>query len=264
MSSTSSCKNNILSVKDINVTYNINYYKNISMKERFINMVNNPLKNLFSAKDSLHAVKNISLELKRGDRLGVLGVNGSGKSSLCKCIADIIKPRSGKIIRMGSLRSIFESTVCFLPELTGEENVKILARLIYKGKSEKQLREIVEESLEFSEIGEFRHTPFMTYSMGMKARLCLSLISARPCDLLIMDEVFSGADEFFQAKITKRVLEMIHNSGAVIFVSHVPKQIQQACNRVIVVSRGEIVFEGDTDRGITFYQKSKNDGNLYK
>ena len=264
MNSTSSYENTILSIKDLNVIYNINYYKTVSMRERFINIVSNPIESLFSAKDSLHVVKNISLELKKGDRLGVLGVNGSGKTSLCKCIADLIKPHSGNIERMGSFRSMFESTVCFLPELTGEENLKILARLIYKNESEEGLKEIVKESLAFSEIGEFRHTPFMSYSMGMRARLCLSLISAKPCDLLVMDEVFSGADEFFQTKITKRVLNMIHQSGAVIFVSHVPKQIQMACNKIIVIGQGEIVFEGEVNEGIAFYQKNKNTGGLYK
>ncbi|MCY4523979.1 MAG: ATP-binding cassette domain-containing protein [Halobacteriovoraceae bacterium] len=263
MNSISSCENHILSVTDLNVIYNINFYKNTSIRERFVNILNNPMEHLLPIRDTLHAVKNISLKLKKGDRLGVLGVNGSGKSSLCKCIAEIIRPYSGKIVRSGTMRSIFESTICFNPELTGEENLKILARLIYTNESEESIEEIVRESLDFSEIGEFRHTPFMNYSMGMKTRICLSLVSAKPCDLLIMDEVFSGADEFFQNKITSRVLDMIHQSGSVIFVSHAPEQIKLACNKIIVIKAGSIVFEGDVDQGIAFYKQNKNPGNLY-
>jgi len=95
----------------------------------------------------------------------------------------------------------------------------------------------------------------MTYSKGMQARLSLSIISAKKCDLLILDEVFDGADEFFQKKISERVLRMIHDSGAVMFVSHSPEQIRLACNRCVVIKNSAIAFDGSVEDGIDFYHK---------
>src|SRR5690606_40243843 len=177
--------------------------------------------------DQLHVLKGIDLKLNRGDRLGILGVNGSGKTTLCRCISGMYVPTKGTININGEVRSIFDTSVGIIPELTGRENAYLLSRFIFPHISKEERKRIVEEALDFTELGHFLDTPYRTYSKGMQARLSLSIISSKPTDLLILDEVFDGADEFFQAKISKRVLDMIHNSGSVIFVSHSPDQVIQ-------------------------------------
>ena len=114
-------------------------------------------------------------------------------------------------------------------------------------------KQIIEEALQFSELGDFLDVPYKFYSNGMQTRLCLSLISALPSELLILDEVFDGADQFFRKKISARVKNMIEKSGVVVFVSHSNEQILEVCNRVIILSHGRIVFDGLPQEGIDKY-----------
>ena len=107
---------------------------------------------------------------------------------------------------------------------------------------------------EFSELGKYMDVPFKLYSKGMRARLFLSLISSRPSDLLILDEVFNGADHFFSEKITRRVKDLILKSGAVLFVSHSHELVNEVCNRVLVFDNRKIIFDGSPADGIEFYR----------
>jgi ABC-type polysaccharide/polyol phosphate transport system ATPase subunit len=187
--------------------------------------------------------------------VGLLGVNGTGKTSLCRCIAGIYAPTSGKIAMNGRLRAIFDTAVGIQPELTGMENARLLAELIYP-ESDYDRERLVQEATEFSELGKFLDVPYRLYSNGMQARLCLSLISSQPCDLLILDEVFDGADAFFREKIAARILKMISRSGAVLFVSHGADQIQRVCNRLIVIRDGSIAHDGDVEEGLALYARA--------
>lgn len=248
--------NSIVEVSDLNIHFDLDYHYIASVREKFISFVQNPLSVFKSPDDKLHVLKNINLKLNRGDRLGILGVNGSGKTTLCRCISGMYVPTRGNITVNGDVRAIFDTAVGIIPELTGRENAHLLSRFIFPNISKEERTRIVEDALEFTELGHFLDTPYRTYSKGMQARLSLSIISSRPTELLILDEVFDGADEFFQTKIAKRVLEMIHNSGAVIFVSHAPDQIIQACNRAIFLKDGQIVFDGKPEDTIKAYRQA--------
>ena len=138
----------------------------------------------------------------------------------------------------------------------------MLALLLFPEMTEEERVNLVKEGLEFAELGKFLDVPFKSYSRGMQARLCLSVITAKPCDLLILDEVFEGADQAFQRKISKRTLSLIEDSGAVVLVSHFPEHVEMSCNRVIIMEKSKIVFDGGVEEGVKIYRKMSNLGQL--
>lgn len=249
--------NNVLEVNELNIHFELDYHYIASVREKFIQALQKPLDFFSNTKDKLHVLKDVSFNLKHGDRLGIIGVNGSGKTSMCRCIAGMYTPSKGSIHINGEVRAIFDTSVGILPELTGRENAYLLSQFLYPNISKKRRDEIIKDALDFTELDHFLDTPYRTYSKGMQTRLSLSLISSMPTDLLILDEVFDGADEFFQEKISKRVLNMINQSGSVIFVSHSPDQILQACNRAIYLNQGRIEFEGKPEEVIKYYKDSR-------
>lgn len=252
----------ILKVENLDITYRLSFHGMRTVRDVFVKALNNPVKLLFREKPTLDLLENLSFELKKGERLGILGVNGSGKTSLCRTIAGM-HGKNKKIKVKGSVRAIFDTSIVVQPELSGAENAWILTNLLYDTYPKQEREQIIKDALEFSELGEFAHTPFKHYSKGMKSRLFLSVVSARPCDLLILDEVFSGADTFFNEKITKRVEEMIRDSGAVIFISHQPELIDKVCNRVIVLHDKKIAFDGDPEKAVEFYLGVNREGTAF-
>tara|TARA_R110000868_G_scaffold164359_12_gene396905 strand:- start:5713 stop:6501 length:789 start_codon:yes stop_codon:yes gene_type:complete len=256
MNSISGSKN-VLEVNDLNIHFDLDYHFIASVREKFIQALKSPIEFFAPSKDKLHVLKGVNLKLNHGDRLGIIGVNGSGKTTLCRCIAGMYTATKGSVTVSGEIRAIFDTSVGILPELTGRENAQLLSQFLFPNIDKAQRKAIIEDALEFTELGHFLDTPYRTYSKGMQARLSLSLISSKPTDLLILDEVFDGADEFFQEKISKRVLNMIHNSGAVIFVSHSPDQILQACNRAIFLNEGRIEIDGSPEEVIQYYRNVK-------
>ena len=249
-----STKKTILNVENVNFYFRLNYFTNNTIRDFFIKGLMSPFETMFRPEEIYHILKDINLTVSEGDRLGVLGVNGAGKTTLCRCIAGMLKPQVGKITTVGDVRSIFSSSVGVVPELTGRENAELLARLIYPRLSTLEIQSITEDSCNFSELGHFLDVPYNLYSKGMQVRLCLSVISARSGDLIILDEVFDGADEFFKKKIAKRVLDMIDRSGASIFISHSTEQIVQVCNRLVVLDNSKIIYDGGVSEGLIVYK----------
>ncbi len=252
MSSIFTSDETILEVKGLDIVFSIEYYRSTTLRDKFTSFVHDPINSMFAPPNRLHVIKNFNLTLKKGERVGILGVNGTGKTSLCRCIAGMYEPNRGEVNIKGNVRAIFDTGVGILPELSGRENAKLLAQLLYP--NIKNRSELIQEALDFSELNDFIDTPYKFYSKGMQARLCLALISAVPCDLLIVDEVFDGADIFFQKKISERILNMIHQSGAVLFVTHTLTQLERACNRVVVIDNHELVFDGSVEEGIKYYE----------
>jgi ABC-type polysaccharide/polyol phosphate transport system ATPase subunit len=245
----------LLSVKNVRIHYELEHYKHHGLRDLFISAVSNPVDYFFRNAEMLYVVDDVSFELRRGTRLGILGVNGSGKSTLCRCIAGMMRPQQGQIQRHAEVRAIFDTGTGVIPDLTGKENAYLLARLFFPGL--KDLKPIVEEALNFSELGHFIDIPFHQYSKGMQSRLLLSIISAVPTDLLILDEVFDGADVFFQQKLADRMKGFIEKAGATIFVSHSIEQIRKVCNKVMILNHGKVHFEGDVEAGWAEYLKLK-------
>lgn len=244
----------IVSVKNLNLVYQVDHYTNKSVKDLFVSLASSPIKALTSGAKYYHVLQDINFDIYKGDRVGLLGVNGAGKTSLCRCIAQMVVPNSGKVEVNGKTRAIFDTSIGIVPELTGRENAEVICSLLYPELNSKERQEVIEESLAFSELGEFLDVPYSKYSKGMQARLSLSIVSARGCDLLILDEVYDGADIFFREKVSGRVLNMIKNSGAVIFVSHSLEQVEEACNKVVILDRSKVIYNGDVSQGITIYK----------
>ncbi len=243
----------ILELKNLNVIFNLDLYRGEMIRDVFVRYISKPHNFLKSSNKKFHVLNNINLQVSDGDRVGVLGLNGSGKTTLCRTISGMYIPNSGTLKRQGSIRAIYDTNVGIQPELTGKENAYLLCRLLFT-----QIDDVdatVNEALKFSELGDFVDTPYRNYSKGMQARLCLSLISTQPAKLILLDEVFDGADTHFSKKVAARFLKMIEASGAVIFVSHDPGQIRNVCNKVIVMHRGKIEFSGDVEDGISFYNE---------
>lgn len=240
----------LLSAQNIGLDYPIGLYPQRGLRDAFIDLLRSPLRRFWQRPEVLPVLRDVSIELRRGDRLAILGVNGAGKTSLARILCGMIRPTRGQLRSFGRVEALFESSNGVMPELTGRENAILLCELLY----DKPLRpEVLEEALSFSELGVFLDAPLKTYSKGMQTRLILSLVSAAESEVLILDEVFDGADVFFKEKIGARMRAKIERSGAAIMVSHAPEQVRELCNRVIVLDQGRVAFDGGVDEGLAYY-----------
>ena len=262
MNSTSISKN-ILEIKNLTISYNFSRYQSQGIRDLFINIISSPIKFFFQRAQKIDILKDISLEIKQGERVALLGINGAGKTSLCRTISGMYGTKK-EIHINGRLRSIFDTASVIQPELSGRENAWIITNIIYSNLTKKEREEIVEDSLQFSDLKEYTEAPFKHYSKGMKVRLFLSIVSAKPCDFLILDEVFNGADIFFNERISERILNVINKSGAVLFISHSEDIIQRVCNRAVVLGSKKILFDGEVDEAIEFYKDAYGDHLKYE
>ena len=242
----------LIEVKNVGLTFPAHIHKSGSVRDVFVKTVMHPLESLFRAPQMLEVLSGVDLSVHQGDRIALIGVNGAGKTSLCRTIAGFYHPTRGEVRLHGKVRAIFDTIVGIYPELTGRENARILVHFLYPDLE--NFEELLSEALDFSELGRFLDTPFKFYSNGMQARLCLSVLTIQGTDILVLDEVFEGADQFFREKISKRVLKLIDASGAVIFVSHSEEQLLRVCNRAVVIQSGKVGFDGPVNEGLAFYR----------
>lgn len=187
----------------------------------------------------IHALKDINLTLQDGDRIGLIGHNGAGKSSLLRLLAGIYMPTSGVRTVSGSVRALFELGVGTDHELTGRANIERLARLY--GYSLAQVKADIKKIEEFSGLGGYLDLPIRTYSSGMQLRLLFSISTLYPSDILLIDEVFGVGDEAFQEKARQRMEDMMTSSKIVIMASHSKDIINRFCNKTIKLEAGGIV-----------------------
>jgi len=238
----------------VSLKVNRSYYQSNSWRDEFVRyfQVRNSEKEPLN--ESVDLLSDVSLTVSAGERIGIIGANGTGKTTLCRCIAGIYKPTSGTLRTIGNIRAVFDTAVGMQPELTGRENAELLADLLFSGDPNK--RDLLEEALDFSELGRHLFLPYKDYSSGMKARLSLSVASSKCADILILDEVFDGADKDFSEKISSRIVNIINKSGIVIFVSHSQSNIEAVCNRVIQLEGGRLIYDGTVSDGLAKYFNS--------
>jgi lipopolysaccharide transport system ATP-binding protein len=189
-----------------------------------------------------YALKNIELEVKKGEVLGVVGRNGAGKSTLLSIISGVLTPTSGQCRVNGRISPLLSLATGFNPELTGIENIYLNGTL--KGYSKKEMDGKRDEILDFADIGRFIEQPLKIYSSGMKARLAFALAVNVDPEILIVDEVLAVGDDLFKRKCYARMEQLFHSGCTVLFVSHSTGQVNDICTRAILIDGGEIITEG--------------------
>ncbi len=199
------------------------------------------------------AVNDISLNVKKGEILGILGMNGSGKSTALKMIADVIKPTSGRITSKGKIVPLLELGGGFNPEYSGMDNIYFYCSII--GISRKETERKLQQIIDFAEIGDFIYQPIKTYSSGMRARLGFAVSVNIDPDILILDEILSVGDELFRRKSFSKIEEFFKAGKTILFVSHAINSINQLCTRAIMLHKGKIVLDGPPKFITMNYQK---------
>ena len=209
------------------------------------------------------ALKDLNFEIKKGDRVGIIGYNGAGKSTLLKLLSQITIPTEGSIKINGKISSLLEVGTGFHPEMTGRENIYLNGSIL--GMRHDEIDKKVSDIIEFSEIGAYIDTPVKRYSSGMYVRLAFAVAAHLDSDILIADEVLAVGDVAFQKKALKKMNELSYGKGrTVLFVSHNMAHIRNLCNKGIVLEKGRIVRQDDEIDGcIDYYLGNKeNNGNL--
>jgi len=210
------------------------------------------LKNLISNNnDDYKALQGIDLKVRSGEVFGLIGKNGSGKSTILRIIAGIYAADSGTCEVSGSTSLLAGIGTGFSQHQTGVENALLYGSIL--GHSENDMRKLLPEIIAFSELGDFIDKPLRTYSAGMKARLGLAVASAICPDILLIDEVLGVGDPQFKEKSKARILELVEKTGTVVIVSHSFGLLTDICNRIGVVHEGKLEMIGDPKEAIKAY-----------
>ena len=234
-----------IEVKDLCINYK--GLKSYSIKRHF-------LKGKRAEKKVHEAVKNVSFSLEKGEILGIVGRNGSGKSTMLRAIAGIFSPNSGTIDLHGNSVALLSIGAGFQKELTGRENIVLTGLLL--GFTEKQIMEKMEEIIDFSELGDFIDSPVKTYSSGMYSKLAFSISTTLDTDIILIDEVLSVGDVKFQRKSFRRMKNLITDANrTVVIVSHAKKTIADLCTKVLWINDGELMMYGDTKEVLEAYDE---------
>ena len=202
---------------------------------------------------SIVALREISLELADGDRLGLIGHNGAGKSTLLRVFAGIYEPLAGRVQIQGSVASLTDLTMGMNMEATGYEN--IVLRGVFLGLQVGEVRRMIPEIEAFTELGEFLDLPLRTYSSGMLLRLAFAVTTAIVPEILIMDELIGAGDAAFVSKATARLNQMIGNSRILVIASHSVDTIRRFCNKAALMETGRIISIGPVDEVIDLYAR---------
>lgn len=202
--------------------------------------------------DTFWALNGIDLKVRRGERLGIIGANGAGKSTMLKLIARITAPTEGEIDIWGRVASLLEVGTGFHGEMTGRENIYMNGAIL--GMSRAEIDAKMEEIIEFSEVREFIDTPVKRYSSGMFVKLAFAVAANLNSEILIMDEVLAVGDMAFQNKCLEKMREVAENeSKTILYVSHNMETIRNLCDRCIVMDQGKIIYDGDVESAIAAY-----------
>lgn len=199
---------------------------------------------------SFNAVDEVSIEVPQGQSVALLGRNGSGKSTTLKLLSGVMRPDEGWIRTRGRVAGLLEVGAGFHPNLTGRENVYLNAAILGMTKEETDAK--FDEILEFSEIGDFIDTEVKHYSSGMYSRLGFSVAVHTEVDVLLVDEILSVGDAVFREKCNQRMLELQDRGVTMFVVSHNATQMQQLCERGIVLDHGKMIFDGPIDEAVDF------------
>lgn len=237
----------IIRVKNITMKFNMSNEKFDGIKEYFIKLVKRQL-----YYNEFTALNNVSLEVERGDVLGIIGLNGSGKSTLLKIISGILKPTQGSVDIKGTISPLIELGAGFDMNLSARENVMLNGLVL--GRTRQQMEEKLEEIIDFSELRPFMDVAVKNFSSGMIARLGFAVATSVQPEILIVDEILSVGDFLFQEKCEKRMNEMMEGGTTVLMVSHSIEQIERLCTKVVWLDKGQMIMNGETEKVCNAYK----------
>lgn len=217
-----------------------------TLKERIIRFNKNN-------KEVRNVLKNINIDIKKGESVALIGVNGSGKSTLLKLITRIIYPTKGTIKVNGKVSSLLELGAGFHPDFSGRENIYFNASIF--GLTRKEIDDRLDSIIEFSELGDFIDTPIRTYSSGMYMRLAFSVAINVDADIILIDEILAVGDQHFQEKCMDKMLELKNSGKTIVFVSHSAGAVKFLCDRAVWLKDGIVEMDGKTEDVLNEYEK---------
>jgi lipopolysaccharide transport system ATP-binding protein len=203
--------------------------------------------------DLFWALRNVSLDVHEHDRIGIIGANGSGKSTLLKIIAGNLEPSTGRVTVHGKISAMLSLATSLNPEETGLSNIRF--NLMLNGCPKSKIAELVDEIIDFTELGPFIYQPVKTYSAGMNAKLAFAIATSIDPEILIVDEVLSVGDAYFVGKAMKRMVDLCKRGKALLFVSHSTTAVQMLCNKVIWMENGSVRMAGRVDQILKIYEE---------
>lgn len=237
---------NAIEVRNMYKSFKLQYDKPNTLKERLVFWTK-------SDKEFHEVLKDINIDIKKGETVALIGTNGSGKSTLLKLMTKIIYPNKGTIETAGKLTSLLELGAGFHPDFTGRENIYFNAAIF--GLSRKEIDNRIEEIIEFSELGEFIDNPIRTYSSGMYMRLAFSIAINVDAEILLIDEILAVGDQHFQDKCFAKLEELKNSDKTIVIVSHSLDVVKKLCTRAIWIYKGEFRLDGDPIYVIDEYLK---------
>lgn len=241
----------LIEIKDLSLVYDLNYSRSNGLKEYLINLVTGKTYESGESKSLVRSVDDISLDLNEGERLGIVGLNGAGKSSLLKVISGIIRPTSGSLNVHGTVQPLIEVGAGFDPEFSGRENIYLNGYML--GFTKELLKSKEQEIIDFAELQKFIDTPVKYYSSGMTVRLAFTIATMIQPEILVIDEMLSAGDASFIKRAKERINKLMDQARLIVMVSHDLTMIEEICNRVIVMNMGKIVYDGPTEKALKFY-----------
>lgn len=231
-------------VRSVKKDFKVFYDKPSTLKERLVFWN--------KTKREVHTVlKNINLEIKKGETVALIGVNGSGKSTLLKLMTKIMYPNKGTIEVNGKLTSLLELGAGFHPDFTGRENIYFNASIF--GLTRKEINNRIDDIIKFSELGDYIDNPVRTYSSGMYMRLAFSVAINVDAEVLLIDEILAVGDQHFQEKCYDKLKELKRCSKTIVIVSHDMHAVKELCDRTVWLYDGEIRLDGNTEEVVNEY-----------
>ena len=229
---------NAIEVSNVSMRFNMSKEKVDSIKEYMIKLIKRELRF-----EEFFALKNISINIEKGDVFGIVGLNGSGKSTLLKVISGILKPTTGTVKTYGSISPLIELGAGFDMDLTAGENIFVNGSVL--GFSKSEMQEKYDNVIDFAELKDFENVAVKNFSSGMIARLGFAIATITKPDILIVDEILSVGDFLFQQKCEKRIRELMDGGTTVLIVSHSIEQIERLCKHVLWLEHGNMKMLGE-------------------
>ncbi len=240
-------KNKIaIQVKNVTKSFKLFYDKPTTLKERLVFWNN-------KKGETRTVLKNINIDIKKGETVALIGTNGSGKSTLLKLMTKIIYPTKGTLTTCGKLTSLLELGAGFHPDFTGRENIYFNASIF--GLTRDEIEKRIDDIIEFSELEEFIDSPVRTYSSGMYMRLAFSVAINVDADILLIDEILAVGDQHFQDKCFQKLQSLKESDKTIVIVTHNLDQVKKLCTRAIWIYNGEVYMDDEPHKVTEEYMK---------